>query len=146
MRVNPTWENPLAFDHGSPATILPAIDPTAKGELVARRRFQRGSVYQNRAKTVWLGMYSQYVLDSNGVERRKRKSVVLGPIRKANGEEMRKREAQRLLQPYLDRVNSSISAPVREHKSATFEAFVAIWERLSVSVEAFHASDHAGAG
>jgi integrase len=134
MRVNPTRETPLAFDHGNPATILPAIDSTAKGELVARRRFQRGSVYQNQAKTVWLGMYSEYILDPNGVERRKRKSVILGPIRKANGEEMRKREARRLLQPYLDRVNSSISAPAREHKSATFEAFVAIWERDYLSL------------
>ena len=101
---------------------------------MARRRFQRGSVYQNQAKTVWLGMYSEYVLDSNGVERRRRKSVVLGPIRKPNGEEMRKREAQRLFQPYVDRVNSSISGPSREHKSVTFDAFAVIWERDYLSL------------
>ncbi len=101
---------------------------------MARRRFQRGSVYQNQAKTVWLGMYSEYVLDSNGVERRRRKSVVLGPIRKPNGEEMRKREAQRLFQPCVDRVNSSISGPSREHKSVTFDAFAVIWERDYLSL------------
>jgi len=101
---------------------------------VARRRYQRGSVFQNRAKTVWLGAYSEYVLDSDGVEKRKRKSIVLGPVRKPDGEEMRKREALRLLQPYLDRVNSSISAPSREHKSATFEAFLKIWERDYLSL------------
>jgi integrase len=114
--------------------IRPAIGSTAKGETVARRRFQRGSVYQNRSKTVWLGMYSEYVLDSNGVEKRRRKSVVLGPVNKPSGEEMRKREAQRLLQPYVDRVNSSISAPAREHKSATFEAFADIWQRDYMSL------------
>lgn len=114
--------------------IRSAIDSTAKGETVARRRFQRGSVYQNQARTVWLGMYSEYVLDSSGVERRRRKSVVLGPVRKSTGEEMRKREAQRLLQPYVDRVNSSISAPSREHKSATFDAFGGIWERDYMSL------------
>ena len=43
-------------------------------------------------------MYSEYILDSKGVERRKPKSMVLGPVRKPGGEEMRKREAQRLLQ------------------------------------------------
>jgi integrase len=42
---------------------------------------------------------------------------------------MTKREAQRLLQPYVDRANSSLSESAREHKSATFEAFSRIWER-----------------
>jgi integrase len=116
------------------AKIPAAIESTAKGETMARRRFQKGSVYQNQAKTVWLGTYSEYVLDANGVEKRKRKSVVLGPVRKPSGDQMRKREARRLLQPYLDRVNSSISAPSREHKSATFEAFAKIWERDYLSL------------
>jgi integrase len=139
-----TKKGPLAIVDGNPATILPAIDSTAKGEIVARRRFQRGSVYQNRAKTVWLGMYSEYVLDSNGVERRRRKSVVLGLVRKSNGEGMRRREAQRLLQPYIDRVNSSISGPSREHKSVTFDAFVVIWERdyLSLSKPSTQSTMH----
>jgi len=96
---------------------------------VARRRFQRGSVYLSKARTVWLGMYSEYVLDPNGVEQRRRRQVILGPVRKASGEEMRKKEAQRLLQPYVDRVNSSISNLTRECKSLTFEAFAVIWER-----------------
>jgi hypothetical protein len=66
---------------------------------------------------MWLGMYSQYVLDSHGVERRARKQVVLGPVRKSDGKEMTKREACRLLQPYLDRVNSSIAAEQRNPKA-----------------------------
>jgi integrase len=45
------------------------------------------------------------------------------------GGEMTKREAQRLLQPFVDRVNASIAAPTREHKSAMFEGFSKIWER-----------------
>ena len=47
---------------------------------------------------------------------------------------MTKREAQRLLQPYVDRVNSSLSAPAKEHKSATFEAFSEIWMRDYLSL------------
>lgn len=111
-------------------SICPAIDSTARnGETVARRRYQRGSVYLNKARTVWLGMYSEYVLDSYGVENRARRQVVLGPVRKADGTQMTKREAQRLLRPYVDRVNSSLSETARERKSATFEAFSKIWER-----------------
>ena len=45
-----------------------------------------------------------------------------------------KREAQRLLQPYVDRVNVALAAPVRERKSATFEALAEIWERDYLSL------------
>ncbi len=78
---------------------------------------------------MWFGQYAEYVLGSSGVEKRIRRQVVLGPVRNATGTEMRKREAQRLLQPYVDRVNSALSAPAREYKSATFEAFAQVWER-----------------
>jgi hypothetical protein len=102
------------------ANIASAIDSTATGGNVARRRYQKGSVYKNKAKTVWLGMYAEHVLDSNGIEKRKRKQVILGPVRDPSGNDMRKREAQRRLQPFVDRVNSSLSATVRESKRATF--------------------------
>ena len=78
---------------------------------------------------MWLGQFSNYVLESNGAEKRIRKQMCLGPVRKPDGSDMTKREAQRLLQPYVDRVNASIAAPVREQKGATFEAFSKIWER-----------------
>jgi integrase len=118
----------------SDASVLPAIDSTAKGATVARRRFQRGSVFKNRTRTVWLGMYSEYVLDSNGVEKRHRRQIVLGPIRKPDGSDMTKREAQRLLQPFVDRVNAAIAFPSRERKSATFQVFSRIWERDYLSL------------
>lgn len=96
---------------------------------MARRRFQRGSVFKNRAKTAWLGQYSNYVLGSSGSDKRIRKQICLGPVRKPDGGDMTKREAQRLLQPFVDRVNASIGSPVRDHKDTTFEAFSKIWER-----------------
>ncbi|MGC2184981.1 MAG: site-specific integrase [Terriglobales bacterium] len=84
-------------------------------------------MFLNKTKTQWLGMYAEYVLDSHGLERRVRKQIVLSPVK--TGETItRKRDAQRLLQPYLDRVNSSLSAPLRERTNATFEAFAQIWE------------------
>lgn len=116
-------------------SIASAIDSAARnGESVARRRYQRGSVYPNKAKTVWLGNYTEYVLDSDGEEKRVRHELVLGPIRKPDGTAMSKREAQRALQPYVDRVNSSLAAPAREHKSATLDAFVQIWDRDYLSL------------
>jgi integrase len=115
--------------------IPPAIDSTAKGEAMARRRFQRGSVYLKG--NVWLGSYSEYVLDSNGVETRQRKEVRLGLMRTLDGEEMSKRDARKsaskLLRPYLDRVNSSLSG-VPKTKKITFDAFVPIWEQQYLSL------------
>lgn len=115
------------------ARIIPIGSAARNGDSVSRRRFQRGSVYQNKTKTMWLGMFTEYVLDADGVERRNRTQVVLCPVKigeKVTG----KREAQRLLQPYVDRVNSSLSSPVREHKNATFDGFAEIWERDYLSL------------
>lgn len=62
---------------------------------------------------------------------------------KRDGVNVGKREAQRILQPYPDRVNTSIASPARERKSITFEAFVAIWERDYLSLS--KASTRSGA-
>jgi integrase len=112
--------------------ISEAIDSTEarNGDSVSRRRFQKGSVYLNKSKTMWVGEYSEYVLDAHGVEKRTRKQVVLSPVKRSDGTTtVGKREAQRLLQPKLDKVNSSIASPARERKSITFEAFAEIWKR-----------------
>ncbi len=95
---------------------------------MSRRRYQKGSVYKNVAETLWFGSYSEYALDKHGVEIRKRKQIVLSPVRDGD-RAIGKREAQRKLQPHLDRVNASISSPARERKSITFEAFAEIWKK-----------------
>jgi hypothetical protein len=112
--------------------LPPAIDSTEarKGnKSVARRRFQRGSVFQNRTKTQWLGTHTEYVLDANGVEQRVRHQIVLSLVRKADGSVVRKNEAKGLLQPSVNRANEQSTSPFRERKSATFEAFSITWER-----------------
>jgi integrase len=117
-------------------TIPPAsVDSAAleKRKTVSRRRFQRGSVFLSKAKTMWLGAYASYVLDSNGVETRKRREIVLCPVLK-DGVRVTKRDAQKLLQPFLDGVNNSIAAPDKERKSITFAAFAEIWERDYLSL------------
>lgn len=80
-----------------------------------------------------MGSFAEYVLDAHGVEKRIRHQIVLTPVK--NGEKIiGKREAQRLLQPHVDRVNFSLSVTGSERKSATFEAFAAIWERDYLSL------------
>lgn len=108
-----------------------ATDSTARkgiGSTVARRRFQRGTVYLNPTKTQWIGAYSEYALDRHGVERRTRVRIVLSPARKQDGTPVRKNEAKNLLQPYINRVNEQSTFPSRERKTATFEGFAQIWE------------------
>jgi integrase len=103
------------------------------GDSVQRRRFQRGSVRLNKSKTTWIGEYAEYVLDKHGAEKRIRHQIVLSPVR-TEEKTIGKREAQRLLQPYVDRVNVALAAPVRDRKSATFGAFAEIWERDYLSL------------
>lgn len=108
---------------------FPAIDSTARnGETVQRRRFQRGSVFLNNSGTMWTGQYTEYVLNSQGVEVRQRPSVILCPATEG------KRAALRALQPYLDKVNNSLSAPAQEKKSATLEEFLVVWKRDYLSL------------
>jgi hypothetical protein len=71
---------------------------------VQRRRYQRGSVRLNKSKTLWIGECAEYVLDAHGLEKRIRHQIVLSPV-KTEEKTIGKREAQRLLQPYVDRVN-----------------------------------------
>lgn len=108
---------------------MPAIDSTARnGEAVQRRRFQRGSVFLNHSGTMWVGQYTEYLLNSQGVEVRQRPTVILCPSTEG------KRFALRALQPYLDKVNNSLSAPAQEKKSATLEEFLVVWKRDYLSL------------
>lgn len=95
-----------------------------------RKRFQRGSVYMNANRTLWLGAYTEYVLDGHGVETRVRKQVTLSPV-KAGDTKLSKRDAMRILQPHLDRANGGA---VRIRKTITFDAFSQIWERDYLSL------------
>jgi integrase-like protein len=116
------------------AKITPTTGSTARnGDSVQRRRYQCGSVRLNKSKTLWIGEYAEYVLDAHGLENRIRQQIVLSPV-KTQDKTIGKREAQRLLQPYVDRVNVALAEPVRERKSATFEAFAEIWERDYLSL------------
>jgi integrase len=98
-------------DEKSHATIASAIDSTAKGKDMARRRLQNSEPYMNRNKTLWKATFAEYRRDSSGVERRKRKEITLGPTAT-----MTKRQAAHALRPYLDKANASAFNPTKTHK------------------------------
>ena len=50
---------------------------------MARRKFQRGSVFLNKTKTMWFGSYSNYQIGTDGVERRVQKQITISPDRSA---------------------------------------------------------------
>ncbi len=97
---------------------------------MARRRFQRGSVFLNSNKTTWFGVYAEYRMNSAvATEQRRRKKIRLCAARRPDGSTVTKREAQRLLQPYVDKVNTSLASPTPELKAITFDAFAEIRAR-----------------
>lgn len=78
-------------------------------------------------------MYAEYALDCHGAEKRIRHQVVICPVwdgQKTVG----KREAQRLFQPFVDQINTSLATQSRDRRSATFEGFAEIWERDYLSL------------
>lgn len=98
---------------------------------MTRKRYQRGSVYLNVTGATWMGSYSEYVLDHHGAEHRVRKQITLSPV-KMGDTKITKREAMRLLQPYLDKANSGAMAA---RKVVTFDAFSETWERDYLSLQ-----------
>ncbi len=101
--------------------------PRQEGENVARRRFQKGSV--RRRGNVWIGRYLEDVLE-NGVLRRKHRTITLSLVRGADGKAVTERQAKRLLQPYLDRVNSTSNDFLQPKKTISFSDFSAKWKAL----------------
>src|SRR5580704_4800482 len=85
---------------------------------------------------MWLGAYSEYVLGSQGIEQRVQRQIVLTPC-KVDGMDITKREAQRMLQPLVDKANASLGQSVQAvaRKSITFDAFSEVWERDYLSLQ-----------
>jgi integrase len=94
---------------------------------VPRRRFQKGAlVIRGSRNPQRCGMYREDVLMKDGTIHRPQHMVRLGPANKLS-----ERAAWAMLQPYLDRVNSTVKLPPKSGMS--LEAFVQEW-RVNVSV------------
>jgi integrase len=90
---------------------------------MARRRFQRGVLrLRGKRQKVWVGMWREDVLLTDGSVKRIRKSEVLGALK----EYKTKCLAERALQQRLAEVNSLTYKP---RPTATFREFAAKWQR-----------------
>jgi len=104
--------------------------PHEKGDNVARRRFQNGSV--KRRGNVWIGRYLEDV-EENGVIRRKHRTVTLSRIRGSDGKTVTEHQARRLFQPHLDKVNSAANQNLQPKKAILFSDFSIKWKALILS-------------
>jgi len=104
--------------------------PHEKGDNVARRRFQNGSL--KRRGNVWIGRYLEDV-EENGVIRRKHRTVTLSRIRGSDGKTVTEHQARRLFQPHLDKVNSAANQNLQPKKAILFSDFSIKWNALILS-------------
>ena len=114
-----------------------------KGDLpqMARRRFQRGSVYaRGKRNPVWVARWRESVIGPNGEEIRVQRKEVLG----SKKDFPTKRLAERELEARLSPINS---LTYRGLRSASFAEFVTVWQnnaltQLKPSTTADPESDH----
>lgn len=88
---------------------------------MARRRYQRGSVFLRGQNPVWVGRYREDILRPDGKVIRQRRSVVLG----TKSEFPTKRLAERRMDHLLARINAPSYRPAR---MSTLEEFAERWK------------------
>jgi hypothetical protein len=102
------------------------IESSGKGGSMARKRFQRGSVYLCGRKPMWYGSYREDIVGENGERRRIRRNVLLGSKKEY--------PTQRLAERELDRLLLRINDPgYRPSRVATVAEFVERWKKQVLS-------------
>src|SRR6266404_7166723 len=86
-----------------------AIESTGKGGPLARKRFQKGTLFLRGKNPVWVGRYREDVIGPDGQVRRERKAIVLGTKR----EYPTKHLAERRMDVLLARINDYSYRPGR---------------------------------
>ena len=138
VRLLPTTNLPEQLDvsAGIRAMLDPAQSQRAReGEYsMARRRWQQGTVYPRRSKTLpdaWWGRYVETVQSENGAVMRVHRNVFLGEAGSKDGQ-ITKPLAKRALRDYVDRANNHQPVAARSRtigKAATpFSVFTARWQ------------------
>lgn len=100
-----------------------------KGDLqqMARRRFQRGSVYaRGKRNQLWVARWRESVIGPNGEEMRVQRKEVLG----SKKDFPTKRLAERELEVRLSPINS---LTYRGLRSASFAEFVTVWQNNALT-------------
>lgn len=107
-----------------PCSVFPGqAEPASKeGSSMARRRYQTGRVFKRgKRNPVWIGRYREDAIQPDGKTGRIYRSIILGPV-----SQLTEKQARRVLEPYLARVNSIDYRPERFAKIGEFSE---TWER-----------------
>jgi integrase len=110
-------------------TVTPAIDSTAKGDNVARRRHQEGHVYLNDSKTDWYGRVREYVIGPDGTQKAVPRDEYISPATTKDGIKITKTEARNIFAPFVYEINRRNLTPSWQGINATFEELSKVWER-----------------
>src|SRR5258708_4593882 len=95
-------EQPILLDSAGPdAIVSPAPCNVGMEQSMPRRRYQRGRIIsRGKKRKVWVGIFREDRVKTDGTIRRARRSVVLGTVKHVS-----KLQAIEALRPYLDAVN-----------------------------------------
>lgn len=95
-------ETSLSLPDGTSDDTVASVTPSSVGTggSVARRRFQQGTIIKRGKRPVWVGIFREDRLMTDGTVKRIQRKVVLGSCDKVSG-----RAARKAFQPYLDSVN-----------------------------------------
>jgi integrase len=114
------------------ATVAPGQPESASQDgtgSMARRRYQTGRVFvRGKKQPMFVGRWREDVIVEGNQTIRVERSVVLGSI----AELKTKKNAQRALQPFLDKVNSLDYRPA---KFAKFEDLADLWETQILALQ-----------
>src|SRR6266404_4431420 len=118
-----TPEQPILLDSaGSDAIVSPAPCNVGMEQSMPRRRYQRGRIIsRGKKRKVWVGIFREDRVKTDGTIRRARRSVVLGTVKHVT-----KLQAIEALRPYLDAVN--LVAIPRAKAGRTLKNFVEEWK------------------
>ena len=98
-----------------------AIESSSNGGSMARKRYQKGSVYLCGKNQMWYGRYRDDVISPDGKTSRVRRNVPLG----SKSEFPTKRLAERRMAAILARING---LDYKATRISTFEEFVGRWK------------------
>ena len=104
------------------AIVSPAPCNVGMEQSMPRRRYQRGRIIsRGKKRKVWIGIFREDRVKSDGTIRRARRSVVLGTVKRVT-----KLQAIEALRPYLDAVN--LVAIPKAKAGRTLKNFVEEWK------------------
>jgi Phage integrase, N-terminal SAM-like domain len=104
------------------AIVSPAPCNVGMEQSMPRRRYQRGRIIsRGKKRKVWVGIFREDRVKTDGTIRRARRSVVLGTVKHVT-----KLQAIEALRPYLDAVN--LVAIPRAKAGRTLKNFVEEWK------------------